>query len=614
LRLRVLCLLASATCFAQDGAAIYRARCSTCHDSPKGRTPALATIHVMSDTAILRAIESGSMRLQATGLSAPERAALAHYLAGGAAKPEPAPPMATTSCSQQSLPADLSTGPVWNGFGAGLSNARFQTAKAAGLTAADVPKLRLRWAFGLGDVSVARGQPVVLGGNLLATSTAGKLYSLDAKTGCVHWVFGADAPIRSGVVAGAVSPSQSRLAVFFGDARANVYAVDFETGKLLWQSQPESHPAAMITDTPNYYQGVVYVGLSSAEEVSGAAPFYQCCTFRGSVVALDSATGKPIWKTYTVQQEPKPTTKTKTGVQRRGPSGAAVWSTPTVDAQRDAIYIATGDNYSEPTTDTSDAVLALDRRTGKILWSHQMTANDAFIVSCLDPEKTNCPDSDGPDLDFGQPPILVSLPNGKRALVIGQKSGVAHAIDPDRQGEVLWQMRVGKGGVLGGIQWGSAADEKIMYVALSDIAFKPAPDPAHPGKTISVLDPDAGGGLFALQLLTGEKVWRAAPRTCGQRPNCSPAQSAAVTAIPGVVFSGSVDGHLRAYSSTTGEVIWDYDTVRDFDAVNGQKARGGSIDGSGPAVAGGMVYVYSGYAQSGGMPGNALLAFSVEGR
>lgn len=611
-----LLLVCSCTCFAQNGAAIYQRRCATCHDSPKGRTPAIASLRAMTNTAILLALETGTMRIQAKGLGAQERVAVSSYLTGGFFKGEAAlPPPPSAYCGEgANLAADASGGSDWNGFGAGLTNARFQDKDAAGLSGSDVPKLRLRWAFELGDVTVARGQPVVVGGRLFAGTAARKLYSLDAKTGCLYWVFDADAPIRSGVIAGAAGGPEARSAVFFGDAAANAYAVDILTGKLVWKTHAEDHYAAAITDAPNLYQGVVYFGVSSFEEVTGGMSNYECCTFRGSVVALEAATGKPVWKTYTIGQAPRPTKKTKAGVQRWGPSGAGVWSTPTIDLKRNAIYVSTGDNYSDPPTRTSDAVLALDRGTGKILWSRQMTANDAFTVDCAAAVKTNCPDSNGPDLDFGQPPILISLSNGKRALVIGQKSGVAHAIDPDQQGEVLWQTRLGKGGALGGIQWGSAAGENQMYVALSDLAFKVVKDPADPGALKTELDSASGGGLFALDLLTGEKVWSATPPGCGGRRNCSPAQSGAVSAIPGVVFSGSVDGHIRAHASATGEVIWDYDTAHEYDGVNGKKAHGGSIDGGGPAVAGGMVYVYSGYGQWGGVPGNALLAFSVDGQ
>jgi polyvinyl alcohol dehydrogenase (cytochrome) len=600
--------------FAQDGSALYQARCAKCHDSPTGRTPAVSALRAMSTAAIMRALESGTMRIEAQGLSSPERIALASYLSGGSIKGESALPQSAYCGALPAASAAVNDtrGPSWNGFGAGPTNARFQSTEAAGLSLADVPKLRLKWAFSLGDVTLARGQPAVVGNRLFAGSQANKLYSLDAKAGCVYWVFDTAAPIRGGVIA---SPLGNTSAVFFGDAAANAYAVDFASGKLLWKTRVDDHYAAMLTSAPNLYRGVVYFGVSSGEEGIGAAmPTAECCTFRGSVVALDGATGKQMWKTYTVAEVPKPTTKTKSGIQRWGPSGAGVWSTPTIDEKRDAIYVATGDNYSDPPTGTSDAVLALERGTGKMLWSRQMTAGDAYTVDCDRAVKANCPDSSGPDADFGQPPILVSLPNGKRALVIGQKSGVAHAIDPDQKGEVLWQRRVGKGGALGGIQWGSAADSDRMYVALSDVVFRVVTNPNAPDGSTMELDPAKGGGLFALRLQTGEQVWNAVPPGCGVRAKCSPAQSGAVTAIPGVVFSGSVDGHLRAYRSDTGDIIWDFDTAREYDAVNGGKARGGSLDGGGPAVVGGMVYVNSGYGNLGGMPGNVLLAFSVDGK
>jgi polyvinyl alcohol dehydrogenase (cytochrome) len=567
----------------------------------------------MTMSSILRTLETGTMKVQAKDLSSQERVALASYLSGGYFKGESAPvPPQAAFCTGSANAPDASRGPSWNGFGASLTNARFQNADSAGISAADVPKLRVKWAFTLGDVTVARSQPVVVGGRLFVGSQANKLYSLDAKSGCLYWIFDTEAPIRSGVIAGP-GPGGATT-VFFGDGGANAYAVDFFTGKQLWKKHIEDHYAAMITPAPSLYKGVVYFGVSSIEEVTGALPSSECCTFRGSLVALDAKTGKQIWKSYTIAEAPKQTTKTKNGVQRWGPSGAGVWSTPTIDEKRDAIYFATGDNYSDPPTRTSDAIVSVDRATGKMLWSRQMTPKDAFTVDCVQPVKTNCPDSNGPDLDFGQPPILVDLPNGKRALVLGQKSGVAHAIDPDQEGEVLWQRRLGKGGPLGGIQWGSAVDKENMYAAVSDLSFRIVTNPKDPGAFKTAPDPKKGGGLFALRLQTGEQVWSAAPPDCGTREHCSPAQSGAVSVIPGVVFSGSVDGHLRGYRTDTGEVIWDFDTIRDYDAVNGGKAKGGSLDGGGPAIVGGMLYVNSGYGSFGGAPGNALLAFSVDGK
>lgn len=604
----------SCACVAQDGAAIYRQHCAACHDAPKGRIPSLKALQSMSETAILRALQTGTMRQQGSALTSEERTAVSTYLGGKGAPKIAAPAVAASASCPISGPSDSATHSEWNGFGSNLSNTRFQANEAAGISAADVPKLRLKWAFSLGDVTMARGQPVIVGGRLFAGTNAGKLFAIDAKSGCTYWEFTADAPIRSGVIVGSVSDSNRQSAVFLGDAKANAYAVDAATGKLLWKSHIEDHPAGIITAAPAFAAGTVYFAVSSFEELAGARPEYQCCTFRGSVVAIDAPSGKTLWKTYTIADTPTATTKTKAGIQRLGPSGAAVWSTPTVDLKRNAIYISTGDNYSDPPTDTSDAVIALDRLSGKTLWSRQVTVNDAYTIDCESPVITNCPESKGSDFDFGQPAILVSLANGKQALVIGQKSGVAYALDPDQQGSILWQTRVGKGGSLGGIQWGSAADEKNMYVALSDMGFKAVANPAKPKEVTMALDPKKGGGLFALDLLTGDKVWSAVPPPCGDRAQCSPAQSAAVSAIPGVVFSGSEDGHFRAYSSVTGEVLWDYDTARTYETVNGPKAQGGAIDGGGPAVAGGIVYVYSGYSQWGGIPGNALLAFSVGGK
>ncbi len=257
----------------------------------------------------------------------------------------------------------------------------------------------------------------------------------------------------------------------------------------------------------------------------------------------------------------------------------------------------------------------MDAKTGKLLWSRQMTPNDAFNNGCGIPGKPNCPDVTGPDYDFGQPPILVSLGKGQRALVIAQKAGVAHALDPDHEGAILWQTRVGAGGALGGSQWGSAADGDNMYVAVSDMAIKGIVMDNSRAEGYR-LNPDSthGGGLFVLQLATGEKVWSAKPSSCGERTPCSPAQSAAVSVIPGVVFSGSIDGHLRGFSSKSGEVVWDVDTVRDYATLNGLTAHGGSLDGPGPVIAGGMLYVNSGYGQFGSLPGNVLLAFSIDGK
>jgi polyvinyl alcohol dehydrogenase (cytochrome) len=565
---------------------------------------------------VLNALENGTMKTIGVTLAPQERYAVTIFLAIPAQKAVPIPPGAFCSSKAQPQPFRISSSePGWSGWSTDVSNTRFQASAAAGLTAADVPKLKLKWAFGLGDETDARSQPAVADGRMFFGTQDGTVYSLDARTGCIHWNTKVDGDIRSAVAVGGTGHGK-QIAVYFGDGRANAYALDAATGKLLWKVHADDHFAARITAAPLLHRGVLFFAVTSFEEALPPLPTYECCTFRGSVIALKAATGQRLWKTYTIAGAPQPTGKNKAGTQMYGPSGAAIWSTPTFDEKRNVVYVSTGDNYSDPATTTSDAVLAMNAKTGNLLWSRQMTTGDAYNNACGFPGSPNCPKSPGHDFDFGQPPILVSLENGRRALVIGQKSGMASALDPDKQGEILWQTRVGKGGALGGIQWGSAADAQNMYVALSDLHIKGivADSKSAQGYRLQ-LDSHQGGGLFALRLSSGEKVWSAAPSSvCGDRADCSPAQSGAVAVIPGVIFSGSVDGHLRAYAAATGEIIWDEDTAREYETVNGQHAHGGSLDGPGPVIVDGMLFVNSGYGQWGGMPGNVLLAFSVDGQ
>ena len=619
--MRYVCLLALMIPIlsAQDGSAIYKERCASCHDAPHdsphdapaARVPALSAIRAMSGEAVYLALTSGSMKTRAEGLTTPQIFALLGYISPTGGTQTTAPKFERTCKGDAAFRPGADSG-NWNGWSPDVTNSRSQSAASAGLKASDVPKLGLRWAFNLGDVTMARGEPAVVGNRVFIASLTGAVYSLDRDTGCTQWGFKADTGVRSGLTVGDINGA---TAIYFTDGGGNVYALNASSGELIWKIHPVDHFATIATATPQVYKGIVYQAFSSFEEALGADPKYECCTFRGSVVALDAATGKKMWQTFTIPEEAKPTHKNAAGKQQHGPSGVGIWSTPTIDEQLGVLYVATGDNYSDPPTNTSDAILAMDLRTGKLLWSKQLTENDAFNNGCLTPQRTNCSEKGGPDFDFGQPPILVRLGAGKRALVIGQKSGMVHALDPDQNGKLLWQTRAGAGGGLGGSQWGSAADSQKVYVAISDMGIGGVPDPKAPGGFRLTLEPKKGGGLHALNLATGKIAWSALPAPCAEgRTDCSPAQSGAVTAIPGVVFSGSVDGHLRAYSAGTGKVLWDVDTAREFPTVNGNPAQGGSMDAGGPVVAGGMVFVNSGYGQWGGMSGNVLLAFSVDGK
>ncbi|MCP3477569.1 PQQ-binding-like beta-propeller repeat protein [Bradyrhizobium sp. CCGUVB1N3] len=590
----------------QDGAALYAGQCAQCHDSSdaQSRVPPRSAMQAMSFEHVLATLTTGSMAAMAQGRSDDERKAIASFVTGKTAVSGAAAAAdASGRCTQAitAFPQGID-GPRWNGWGADLNNSRFQPDGMAGLTAEQVPHLTLKWAYAFPGASLAFAQPTVAGGLLFVGGADRKVRALDAKSGCTVWTFAPDLAVRAAISFGQV-PGTDQFAVFFGDGRANVYAVNALTGALIWKVNVEEHPAARITGSPVLYSGVLYVPVSSLEEVAGSQPSYECCTFRGSLVALEAATGKLIWKAYTIPEVPQPTTRNARGTQLYGPSGASIWSAPTIDTERKAVYVATSNSYSDPPAATSDAVLAFELASGRLLWKQQATPKDAFVVACFTTDQTNCPNAHGPDHDFGQSPILVKLRDGKRVLVIGQKSGVVHALDPDSEGKILWQTRIGKGGPLGGSEWGSAADQDRIYVAISDVRF------LRDGSRR--LDSTQGGGLFALDLASGKVAMEVAPVPCGERPKCSPALSAAISVIPGVVFSGGVNGYLRAYATSDAKLLWEFDTSRDYKAVNGVPAFGGAIDGPGPVIVDGMLYTNSGYGQWSGTAGNVLLAFEV---
>jgi polyvinyl alcohol dehydrogenase (cytochrome) len=596
------CLLTAA---APDGGDIYKTHCASCHDAGIPRIPTRDALKTFSPETVNRALVSGAMRFQGSDLSLAERHSVAEFVTGKKFEAEMA---AKGSCAASAPGKPI--GGEWNGWSSDLENSRFQSAEAAGLATSQVAKLKLRWAFGFPGDFVAFSQPSIVHGKLYVGSAGGKVYALDAATGCTHWAFDAGAGVRTAI---SIGPGP---VAYFGDLQANVYAVDADTGAELWKTHVDDHPGARVTGTPKLYDGKLYVPVSSRDEWTAADPGPECCKFRGSVVALDAKTGRQIWKTYTIADEPRATDKkNKLGKPIWGPSGGGVWSSPTIDVLKNMLYVGTGDSYTEPAVRTTDAILAMDLTSGKIVWSRQITEKDVWNTSCLIPPGLNCPDVPGPDFDFGDSPILRTLPSGKRALIAGQKSGVVNALDPDQQGEILWQSRIGKGGALGGIQWGPAADGDIVYAALSDFGIAISDASRIAANEGFGPSPNEGGGLFALKIATGEKIWDTpSPGKGCKIKGCSPAQSAAVTAISGVVFSGALDGHLRAYSTKDGAILWDYDTVRDFETVNMVKAKGGSLDAAGPAVAGGMLFVNSGYGYFNAIPGNVLLAFSVDGR
>jgi polyvinyl alcohol dehydrogenase (cytochrome) len=591
-----------------NGEALFKERCAGCHVSAAGegasaapaagRAPSTQVLATKTQEEILRALESGPMTIYGNRMIESERRAVAAFLSsktGNGAELSQANFCATKPAAR----ADATVLDRWDGWGNGLVNARFQ--KFTQVRAENAAQLKLRWAFGIPDASTAYGQPTIAQGRVFFGSGDGTVYSLDAASGCTIWTFRANTTVRTAVVIAGGLPQHS--VAYFGDGEANLYAVDAETGKLAWKVNVGGHRSARITGAPQFYRGNLYVPVASNEELSAGDASYECCTFRGSVVAVNGLNGKVLWRGYSIAEEAH-ATKPGESHAKFAPAGGAIWDTPTIDAKLGRLYVGTGDAYVDPAAEGTDAIVAFDLATGARLWVQQKTPNDVFNFGCLDPRHLNCGARPGPDVDFGSSPILVDLGGGKRVLLCGQKTAVMYGLDPDDGGKELWEARIGKGSGLGGIEWGSATDGLNVYAANSDITtLTPAgANPAPPG------------GLAAIDIRTGKIMWRVMPppTDCAGKPGCSGGQLAAVTVANDVVFSGAMDGHLRAYSSLDGRIVWDFDTTADFKTVNGVAAHGGSMSGGGATVSDTMVFVGSGFTVTAGMPGNVVLAFELE--
>jgi polyvinyl alcohol dehydrogenase (cytochrome) len=625
--LLTLALSVGAIVLAQDadgtrvsGESVFNARCKLCHDPAVERAPSRSELAFRTPADIVTALTSGVMAPMAKGLSHPEIEAVALFLTPGQQLGAAgADPQCAVNGPIRTSASD------WPALGPDENSTRFQP--NPGFRAADVPRLKVKWAFSM----PGGGQPIVIGDWLFITNRSGKFYALDAKTGCVHWAV-EDASSRTTPMVIRSSISPSGWATFVGVGKRVVRAFDAQSGKEIWHSESlEDHVASNITGTPVVSGDQLFVPLSSGEEVVAMQPNYSCCTFRGSLAALDLKTGQKQWQTYMITEPLRPTRKNANDVQMQGPAGAPVWASPTVDAKRGLVFVVTGDSYTDATTDGDDAIVAVEMKSGKVRWRNQVTTNDNFIVGCSGPTKVaNCPAPTGPDFDFGATPILFKH-GAKQILVAGQKSGIVYGVDPD-SGKTLWKTAVGAGSPLGGIEWGIGADPKYVFVPNSDIGEvfneiaaaagtqSPAPESAAPGKP----------GLFALDPFTGKIIWYtpapAAPcHYSGDRSKdytkgaCVRAESAAPGVMPGVVFSGTLDGWFRAYDAATGKIIWQFSTTaQTYDTVNGNAVQpGGGIDGMGPTIAGGMVYTMSGFngaARTGSNGINVLLAFSVDGK
>ncbi len=581
------------------GEALYQEHCAQCHEGNVPRAPHNILFRMSQPEDLLAALNEGVMKAQGAALTPEERVQVANYLAG-------AQDMADIDRSMVMCEAPLTvTGsaatsiPSW---GINEQSHRFVDAQTAGLTRDNVGDLELRWVFDFPGATRTRSQPTFYGDVIYLGSQHGVVYAIDLDSGCVHWSFQADAEVRSAVSVISRRDGQPP-ALFFGDVAGNVYSISGADGSVHWRAHLNDHPNATITGSPRYYDGRLFVPISSREWATAADPNYACCTFRGGIAAFNATDGSTLWKSYAIPEEPVDTGKRNPlGVPIIAPSGVPIWNSPTVDAKRGLLYVGTGESYTSPAHGNSDAVVAFEIKTGKLVWSKQLTANDAWNMSCFIGSSYNCPEENGPDMDIGAPPLLISLSAEKDILVVGQKNGMVYGMDPDNRGAIIWQRKVGLGGYAGGIHWGMATDGTTVFAPNADTDF------------IGRFDAERFPGVFALDAGTGKQRWYTrAEEDCReeQKPACDAGVSAAATASPGLVFAGGFDGQLRVYDSDSGEVLWTYQTNRAFTSVAGRKAHGGSIESDGPMPYRGHLLVNSGYLFGSRVPGNVLLNFAL---
>jgi polyvinyl alcohol dehydrogenase (cytochrome) len=587
------------------GEQVYSQICANCHEAGVPKAASRGMMGFMSPISIHRAITTGVMTDMAADLSDQEKINVVKFITGKS-------PLDTVgtfqgkACQGAQAKFDMNEPPALVGWGFTSNNRRMISDEIAGITRDNVKSLKLKWAFGFPNAVRARSHPAAAGGAVFVGSQDGTLYALDRDTGCIRWSYIADAEIRTGLVIAPWQAGQAQASslTYFGDFLGTVYAVDTFTGKEVWKIRPDDHPNATITATPTLYEDRLYISVSALEVVNAVNPAYECCSFRGAVVAVHAADGAVQWKTHTISDPLEPHGTNAAGTQQYGPSGAPVWNTPAIDGKRRQLYVGTGENFSSPATKTSDAIFAIGLDDGDVRWTFQATPNDAWNASCTVAPRSSCPTEDGPDFDFGGQSVIAQHSDGTDYVVAGQKSGIVWALNPDT-GKLVWKNKVGRGGVIGGVHFGISVSGDRVIVPISDAVA----DPSY----IDNYEGTPRPGLYALDLKTGEYLWQwAAEDICGGDPLCMKGNSAVPTTTEQLAIAGSLDGHLRIHDIQSGEILWDFDTTQEVASVTGIPAKGGAMEGGAAALLqGGMLFVNSGYLFNRHMPGNAFFAFEI---